>query len=86
MGSEEMKYILPVAKALRERGVAVEVYPDAAKLKKQFDYADRKSIPFLSITGENEMTSGQINVKNLVSGEQKAFDKGDTESILDFLK
>ena len=86
MGSEEMKYILPVAKALRGRGVAVEVYPDATKLKKQFDYADRKSIPFLSITGENEMTSGQINVKNLVSGEQKAFDKGDTESILDFLK
>ena len=44
MGPEEMKYILPVAKALRGRGVAVEVYPDATKLKKQFDYADRKTI------------------------------------------
>ena len=86
MGSEEMKYILPVAKALRGRGVAVEVYPDATKLKKQFDYADRKAIPFLSITGGNEVAAGQINVKNLVSGEQKAFYKGDTESILEFLK
>jgi len=85
MGSEEMRYILPVAKALRERGVAVEVYPDSTKLKKQFDYADRKSIPFLSITGGNEIEAGQVNVKNLVSGEQEAFSKCDIDSIAAFL-
>ena len=48
MGVEEMKYILPVAKSLREAGIPCEIYADAAKLKKQFDYADRKSIPFNS--------------------------------------
>ena len=86
MGADELRYVLPVAKALRAAGVAVEVYPEATKLKKQFDYADRKSIPFLSITGENEMVSRQVNIKNLVSGEQKSFGCGDTEGIIGFLK
>ena len=85
MGSSELLYVLPVARALRERGVSVEVYPDAAKLKKQFDYADRKSIPFLSINGESEMQAGTIQLKNLATGEQKAFPKDDIDGILDFL-
>ena len=85
MGTDEVRYVLPVAKALRERGVAVEVYPDSSKLKKQFDYADRKAIPFLSITGGNEMEAGQVNVKNLVSGEQKSFSASDIQGIIDFL-
>ena len=85
MGTEEVRYILPVAKALREKGVAVEVYPGSSKLKKQFDYADRKAIPFLSITGGNEMEAGQVNVKNLVSGEQKSFRTSDIQGIIDFL-
>ena len=86
MGADEVKYVLPVASALRGAGVAVEIYPEASKLKKQFEYCDRKSIPFLSITGENEMVSRQVNIKNLVSGEQKSFGCGDTEGIIGFLK
>ncbi len=85
MGSSELLYVLPVARALRERGVSVEVYPDAAKLKKQFDYADRKSIPFLSIDGESEMQAGTVQLKNLATGEQEAFRKDDIEGILAFL-
>ena len=85
MGSRELLYVLPVARALRERGVSVEVYPDAAKLKKQFDYAGRKSIPFLSIDGESEMEAGTIQLKNLSTGEQKAFAKDDIDGILAFL-
>ena len=85
MGPSETRYILPLAKALREEGIAVEVYPDSSKLKKQFDYADRKSIPFLSITGANEMEAGQVNVKNLVTGEQKSFSVSDIRGILEFL-
>ena len=85
MGSSELLYVLPVARALREAGVSVEVYPDSAKLKKQFDYADRKSIPFLSINGESEMEAGTVQLKNLASGEQKAFSKGDIDGILGFL-
>ena len=85
MGSSELLYVLPVARALRENGVSVEVYPDAAKLKKQFDYADRKSIPFLSINGESEMQAGMVQLKNLATGEQKAFAKDDIAGILAFL-
>ena len=85
MGPEELRFILPVASALRSEGVSVEIYPDAAKLKKQFDYADRKAIPFLSITGGNEVAEGVVNVKNLVSGEQKSFAKDDIAGIAQFI-
>ena len=86
MGREELRYVLPVAKALREEGVAVEIYPEATKLKKQFDYADRKSIPFISINGSSEMEAGTINLKNLETGEQKAFPAHETDQILSFIK
>ena len=85
MGADELRYVLPLAKALREAGVAVEVYPEATKLKKQFDYADKKAIPFISINGFSEIEAGTVNLKNLVSGEQKAFPANDINSILDFL-
>lgn len=85
MGREELLYVLPLARTLRERGVSVEIYPDTAKLKKQFDYADRKNIPFLSINGESEAAEGKIQIKNLGSGEQKSFAKDDIEQILSFI-
>ena len=81
MGSKEVAYVLPVAAALREKGVAVEVYPDSVKLKKQFDYADRKAIPFLSICGETEAAEGQIRIKNLGTGEEKVFSCSDIDGI-----
>ena len=85
MGVEEMKYILPVAKSLREAGIPCEIYADAAKLKKQFEYADRKSIPFISITGADEMSRGTVNLKNLAAGEQVSLSKNDLSAIVDFL-
>ena len=85
MGAEELRYVLPIAKALREAGVSVEVYPEATKLKKQFDYADRKAIPFISINGSNEMEAKSVNIKNLISGEQKAFPASELPAILEFL-
>ena len=85
MGADELRYVLPVAKALREAGVSVEVYPEAAKLKKQFDYADKKAIPFISINGSTEMEAGTVNIKNLASGEQKAFAASALQEIKEFL-
>ena len=85
MGADEVRYILPVASALREKGISVEIYPDASKLKKQFDYADRKAIPFLSICGGDEAAAGLVQVKNLASGEQKSFAKDDIEGIISFV-
>ena len=81
----ETAYVLPVAAALRSRGVSVEVYPETSKLKKQFDYADRKGIPFISICGETEAASGLVQIKNLSTGEQRSFPKDDLSAILVFL-
>ena len=85
MGADELRYVLPVAKALREAGLSVEVYPEPTKLKKQFDYADKKNIPFISINGSTEIEAGTVNIKNLQSGEQKAFPTADLPGILAFL-
>ena len=84
MDAEALSYIIPVVKSLREAGVACEIYPDKSKLKKQFDYADRKGIPFVSINGGDEASSGIVNLKNLSSGEQKTFAKDDVEGMKAF--
>ena len=86
MGDSEVRYLVPVVKALRDAGVSCEIYPDTAKLKKQFDYADRKTIPFISIVGGDEIAGNSVNVKNLESGEQKNFSKDDIQSIIDFIR
>ena len=81
-----MKSSAKIVKALRDAGVSCEIYPDTAKLKKQFDYADRKAIPFISIVGGDEIAGNSVNVKNLESGEQKNFSKDDIQSIIDFIR
>ena len=86
MGSEELRYVLPLAKKLREAGVSVEVYPEAGKLKKQFDYAAKKAIPFISINGSSEIEAGTVNLKNLETGSQQAFQATEMDKILEFLK
>ena len=86
MGAAETAYVLPVASGLRSEGLSVEIYPESVKLKKQFDYADRKRIGFLSICGENEMAAGTIQIKNLRTGDQQSFDKGDIASMKAFIK
>lgn len=85
MDASVLPYLIPVAARLREKGISCEIYPDAGKLKKQFDYADRKGIPFISINGSDESGSGSINVKNLSSGEQKRFSVDDIDSIAAFI-
>ena len=85
MDASVVPYLIPVARQLRERGVSCEIYPATVKLKKQFDYADRKSIPFLSINGGDEMAAGVVGIKNLASGEQKQFSISDIDGIVEFL-
>ena len=73
-GQAELQYALGWAKALRAEGIAVEVYPEATKMKKQMGYADNKKIPFVAIVGGNEMESNQVMLKNMSSGEQNLVD------------
>ena len=70
MGNQEVAYAIPVAATLRAAGIACEIYPDNAKLKKQFEYADRKGIPYLAIVGDQEVSEGTVMLKNLATGEQ----------------
>ncbi|MDX9782361.1 MAG: histidine--tRNA ligase [Bacteroidales bacterium] len=77
MGKRELIYTIPIVKQLREAGVPAEIYTDETKLKKQFDYAEKKGIPFLAIVGEDEVTNSNISLKNLSTGEQKVVDKQD---------
>jgi histidyl-tRNA synthetase len=67
-------YALPLLSALRRNGVAAELYPTAAKLKKQLSYADAKKIPYVILIGSEEMESGLLSLKNMQSGEQQKLD------------
>ena len=69
-GEQEELFCLPMVKKLRQAGVNTEIYPDAAKMKKQMTYADRKNIPFVAIVGENEMANNNVTIKNMNTGEQ----------------
>ena len=86
MDESVLPYIVPVVKSLRNAGVPCEIYPDQTKLKKQFDYADKKGIPFVSINGSDEAAGGKVNVKNLSSGEQQSFAKEDVSGIVKFIR
>ena len=86
MGADELRYVIPVASALRSKGISVEIYPEPAKLRKQFEYAQKRGIPFISINGSSEIETSAVNVKNLESGEQKSFNIADIDGIADFLK
>ena len=70
-GEQELLYALRWAKALREKGMSVEVYPEPTKMKKQMGYADSKKIPFVAIVGGDEMAAGKVMLKDMQSGEQQ---------------
>ena len=73
-GEKESFYAMKAVKKLRDSGIKVELYPDAAKVAKQFQHADKRSIPFAIIIGEIEMNEEMFTFKNLVSGEQVSLD------------
>ena len=70
-GDTEAAYCLPLLKELRVAGISSELYPKAAKMKKQMTYANNKGVQFVIMVGEDEMKSGVLTIKNMESGEQK---------------
>ena len=70
-GDKETAYCMPVINKVRAEGIRAEIYPDAAKMKKQMSYANAKQIPFVALAGENEMNEGKVTLKNMETGEQK---------------
>lgn len=81
-GEKEENYLLPVSKALRELGIRTEVYPEAAKMKKQMSYADAKRIPFVVIVGENEIKEEKFALKNMLTGEQQTLSYEELTQVL----
>jgi histidyl-tRNA synthetase len=69
-GEEELKFAMQCATELRRRGLRVEVYPEAVKMKRQMAYADAKHIPYVAIIGSNELQEQKMMLKNMLTGEQ----------------
>ena len=63
-------YCLPLLRNLRKDGIAAEIYPEPAKMKKQMTYANAKQIPFVAIVGDDEMVEDKVMLKNMITGEQ----------------
>lgn len=67
---ETERACLPLLKKLRDEGIAAELYPEAAKMKKQFDYANKKGISYVMMVGSEEIKTGKYSLKDMLTGEQ----------------
>ena len=83
LGSEEEAAVLPLLRSLRNEDIAAEIYPEAGKMKKQMEYANRRGIPYVVIVGSQELEARAATVKDMRTGDQQQvpFDK-----IADFIK
>jgi histidyl-tRNA synthetase len=79
---EAETYALPLLQQMRNQGIAAELYPSSAKLKKQMSYADAKSIPYVILIGSDEMNDGLLTLKTMSSGNQQ---KLSINAIIDLL-
>ena len=70
-GERETAYCLPIINKVRKNGLRAELYPDAAKMKKQMSYANAKEIPYVVLAGESEIEAGKVTLKNMKTGEQQ---------------
>ncbi len=70
MGENEALYSVKAIKELRDAGIKAEMYPDAVKLGRQMDYANKKSIPYVAIAGSSEVEKGVFTLKNMNEGTQ----------------
>ncbi|MBK8495925.1 MAG: histidine--tRNA ligase [Chitinophagaceae bacterium] len=71
MGETESNVAFGIMQQLRGSGIACELYHEAAKINKQFTYAEKKNIPFVIIIGSKEIEERNCAVKNLATGKQE---------------
>jgi histidyl-tRNA synthetase len=81
-GSQEQAVAIPLLNKVRQSGINAEIYPEAAKIKKQMNYANQNNISWVVIIGENEINQGVATLKNMQSGEQKIVSQ---EQIIKYL-
>lgn len=69
-GDKEAARCIEIASALRAHGIAAELYPDSAKMKKQMAYANAQGIPFVALVGESELEAHTVSLKDMGTGQQ----------------
>ena len=70
-GDKEAEYCMPIVSKSRANGIRTELFPDAAKMKKQMSYDNANNIPFVALAGDDEIQKGVVTLKNMETGEQK---------------
>ncbi|MEO6759660.1 MAG: ATP phosphoribosyltransferase regulatory subunit, partial [Saprospiraceae bacterium] len=75
-------YAFTCASQLRATGLAVELYPEPGKLKKQFEYAAKRKVAYVAIVGETERQTGTLTVKNQATGEQSTLPVAEVAVLL----
>ena len=70
-GPAEQAACIGIAARLRQEGIAALIYPDAAKMKKQMEYANRRAVPFVAFVGESEINDGTVTLKDMQAGTQE---------------
>ena len=81
-GDKEALYSMKAITKLRANNIKVELYPDATKIGKQFQHADKRGIPFAILVGDEEMSNQEFTLKNLASGEQQKIDLATLVTLL----
>ena len=80
-GEKELAQCIKYTAMLRKNGVAAEIYPEAAKMKKQMSYADAKKILFVAFVGESEIANNTVTIKDMATGEQKTIPAEEMEKF-----
>lgn len=82
MGEAEADFCMQILSDLRNAGISAELYPDAAKMKKQMSYANALGVRYVAIVGGDELAAGKVTLKNMESGEQQLLTSAELISAL----
>lgn len=81
-GGNEAKAARKCVKDLREAGISSQLYPDAAKMKKQMQYANAEGVQYVVMIGDEELANGTATVKNMAAGTQQTVAQSELASAL----
>ena len=81
-GNAEALQSMKLLQQLRKEGKKAELYPEAAKIKKQMEYANKRSIPFVIMIGESELTKNTFVLKDMLKGTQKEYNFNEVNEAL----
>ena len=72
-GEAEAQAAFKLVLNLRSKGIRADIYPNTAKVGKQFKYADKRGVPRVILIGDEELKAGNFTVREMKSGEQTSY-------------